>query len=93
MSPRQKMAGAVTDSRVEKKRFKVKRQLQKQITRTDGHARRVTLPDGGDSGGKDARVGHSARIVELMRENPKISVSAVVSAIGGGKNQTMRFEN
>jgi len=45
---------------------------------------------GGDNGGKGGKTEHSARIVALMRKNPKISVSAIVSAIGGGKRSVER---
>jgi len=45
---------------------------------------------GGDNGGKGERSAHSERIVALMRKNPKISVSAIVSAIGGGKRSAER---
>ena len=52
--------------------------------------RRLPPNYGGDNGGKDARSERSAHIIELMRENPKISVSAIVSAIGGGKRSIER---
>lgn len=45
---------------------------------------------GGNSGGKLCRSDHAAQIIALMRRNPKISVSAMVSAIGGGKRSIER---
>ena len=45
---------------------------------------------GGNSGGKSGKSGHASQIIALMRRNPKISVSAMVSAIGGGKRSIER---
>lgn len=52
--------------------------------------RPLPLNRGGNNGGKNISPERSARIVELMCKNPKISVSAIVSAIGGGKRSVER---